>query len=456
MKKLTLALTAFGLMATQASAEFKGNIYAGWVQYTGDGTAQARVVIDTDPANPAGTKCPDIRHGNTKTPMTLRSGFAPLGFEGVRVCVAPVDSTMVGMFVPPALRLPTPSTDPQKIAVLGDTGCRVAYGIVQNCAGDGQGKAWDYEAVADRAAQDAPDLFIHVGDMHYRETGTCDEGCHQSNIGYSWASWKADFFDPSATVFQTAPLIPVRGNHEDCTRAWKGWFYLLDPNPIETTSWPASCPGKNGAPLDAGGNDWSYTLPYPVPFDSFQVIVMDTARIDNDYGSRPDQGAVDQYKVEFSSIELIAEQAAVPSWLVTHRPFWAIASYGSEAAPKASPTDQTLQVALAQSVQKALPSQIKLTMAGHIHLAQQLSFSDGRPSQFVFGNSGTKRDPELGTGGVLHSNAKRALGRLGANINDFFWSYHFSYGLITPGSGVWDVSFHDAAGQKMHSTSVAQ
>lgn len=456
MKQITISSIALSLLATTASADFTGNIYAGWVQYTGDGTAQARVVIDTDPANPAGTVCPEIQHGGTGTPMTLRSTFAPIGFEGVRVCVAAVDSTMVGMFVPPALRLPTPTTDPQKVAVLGDTGCRVAYGIVQNCTGDGQGEKWDFEGVADMAAANAPDLFIHVGDMHYRETGTCDEGCHQSNIGYSWASWKADFFDPAATVFQTAALIPVRGNHEDCTRAWKGWFYLLDPNPIEATSWPASCPGKNGAPVDAGGNDWSYTQPYPVSFDNFQVIVMDTARIDNDYGTSPDQGAVDQYKVEFSGIELIAQGASVPSWLVTHRPFWAIASYGSEVAPNASPTDQTLQVALAQSVQKALPAQIKLTMAGHVHLAQQLTFSDGRPPQFVFGNSGTKRDPELGTGGVLHTNAKQALGRLGANTKDFFWSYDFSYGLITPAGGAWDVTFHDAKGAKMHSTAVAR
>ena len=296
--------------------------------------------------------------------------------------------------------------------------------------------------------------------MHYREYGFCGDLCDQATVGFSWLSWEADFIAPTKALFAAAPMIPVRGNHEDCTRAWAGWFYLLDPNPIAVKSWPASCPGFKGAPVDSEGDDWSYTLPYPVTFDNFQVIVMDSSRIDDDYTSWPDPATVKQYATEFSGVELFAQGASVPSWLVTHRPFWAVASYGSDAHPNASMTDLTLQKALADSVQKTLPAEIKMVMAGHIHLAQALKFPDHRPMQFVFGNSGTKRDPALGGPNGLHYRAIQALSKLGVKQSDFYWAYDFDFGSIKPASTAsfkgWDVTFHGADGSAMRQFQVAQ
>ena len=443
------ALAFIGLCSGAALAQ---NATHGWVQYDVNGKAQARVVID------AGDACPKITFDNGASDMALRSTTAPDGFDMIRVCEGFVDSTMVNISAG-GVPLPTPTGDPQKVAVLGDTGCRVNYGTVQNCTGKGSTPKWDYEGVANNTADQSPDLLIHVGDMHYRENGygKCgpNAGCLDKNIGKTWASWKADFFDPSVKLLSTAAMIPVRGNHEDCSRAWRGWFFLLDPEPIELTGvWPDGCPGSPGIPVDQGGNDWNYTAPYAVAFDYFQVIVMDTSRIDRDTSSHPDPKMVTQYTGEFTKIEKIAMNAdPLPSWLVTHRPFWAVASWGTDSAGM---TDLTLQHALAASKEQALPQQVKVTMAGHIHLAQQLSFPDARPKQFVFGNGGTKRDPALGSASELHTNTIQTLNRLGADVDSFFWSYDFSYGIITAGASTWDVMFKNKDGDKLHASSFSR
>ena len=44
-----------------------------------------------------------------------------------------------------------------------------------------------------------------------------------------WPAWRDDFFMPAARLMKTAPWLLVRGNHELCSRAGPGWFYLLDP-----------------------------------------------------------------------------------------------------------------------------------------------------------------------------------------------------------------------------------
>ncbi|MDG1472277.1 MAG: metallophosphoesterase [Ascidiaceihabitans sp.] len=298
MKVFQSMLAAFaltGLGSAGATAQHA------WVQYDGLGKAQARVIVPKG-ANGA-TMCPDLTHDAGTVSLTLRSDVAPANFDEIRVCVGAVDASMANMTVA-GISLPTPTTSPQKVAVVGDTGCRVKGGDVQDCDGAKAAKAtpqatdtsgdltlvrppWDYVGLANATAAQSPDLLIHVGDMHYREYGYCGTKCDQRTVGYSWISWQADYFAPSKNLFAAAPMIPVRGNHEDCSRAWNGWFYLLDPNPIELTGdWPTTCPGtlgQNGqpnTPVDAGGNDWNYTLPYPVVFDDFQVIVMDTSRID--------------------------------------------------------------------------------------------------------------------------------------------------------------------------------
>ena len=55
----------------------------------------------------------------------------------------------------------------KRIVVIGDTGCRLKGDNVQDCNDPAQ---WPFAAIARLAAARHPDLVIHVGDYHYRES----------------------------------------------------------------------------------------------------------------------------------------------------------------------------------------------------------------------------------------------------------------------------------------------
>jgi len=124
--------------------------------------------------------------------------------------------------------LPLPPKLLRRIAVLGDTGCRLRITDngtheVQDC---NDAKAWPYANLAVRIAQARPGLVIHPGDYHYRESA-CPSGragCEGTPFGYGWDVWNLDFFLPSARLFAAAPWLMVRGNHEDCDRAKESWY----------------------------------------------------------------------------------------------------------------------------------------------------------------------------------------------------------------------------------------
>ncbi len=236
--------------------------------------------------------CPNIDLDGSSFQMQARTQSSPQNFENVQVCeyAIPFGTTFAAVNSQP-LSLPTSS--PQKIVVVGDTGCRVKGNDIQNCTGKGEGPPWNFAEVANTIENKNPDLNIHVRDYHYRETGTCDDRCIQSNTGYNWASWKIDFFDPAKNILAQAPWIFIRGNHEDCDRAWKGWYYFLDPHPLPTDPWEQA-------------NRQDYTDPYIVPFDSQNILVMDNSEIPDDYAATPDPTTVARYAQEFNMVETLA------------------------------------------------------------------------------------------------------------------------------------------------------
>ncbi len=137
-------------------------------------------------------------------------------------------------------------------------------------------------------------------------------------------------------------------------------------------------------------------------------------------------------------VENAANAVSVPSWLVTHRPFWAVASYtDGSGVEHATLTDTTLQAALAKSSQKALPKSVGMVLAGHVHLFEKLQFTDGKPPQLVFGGGGTKLDPALE--GQLASQTSQVLTTLNADAGRFVTSHRFDYGVVTATGTGWDV-----------------
>ncbi len=132
--------------------------------------------------------------------------------------------------------LPLARPNPQRILMFGDTGCRLGD---RQCVPGLQrsGRVAVPARSPPLAATARPDLVIHVGDYHYRESACPidDRGCAGSPWGYGWDAWNADFFAPAAPLLAAAPWVMVRGNHEDCSRAGEGWFRFMDRAPMERT-----------------------------------------------------------------------------------------------------------------------------------------------------------------------------------------------------------------------------
>jgi hypothetical protein len=273
-------------------------------------------------------------------------------------------------------RLLPPPVHPRRIAVIGDTGCRLKQGEAldngfQACNDADQ---WEFAKVARQVAASRPDLIIQVGDYIYREQ-MCPEGnkgCEGSPFnspGMRWETWEADYFRPAAPMLEAAPIVFVRGDHEQCERAGPGFFRFLDPFP------PRCC-------LD-------FTDPYTISFTGLQLVVMDTVQaVDT---SLSPEAVRARYKEDFKTM---AKLATGNTWLLSHRPIWGVRPTKKKDGSEVEILNITVQDALREAL-GALPPQIELVLTGHIHLAELLSFAGGRPPQMVVGTGGTLLLPEV-------------------------------------------------------------
>lgn len=349
-----------------------------WVELGPNSQVLVRAVV-------AGPVCPSLSVDALYTvKMTLRSVFPPAG-----ICEAeyPRDAKVVTLDDNPIV---PPKKEPKKIIVLGDSGCRIKLtpvvavapspapsgspvpepssspapikweGFVQDCA---HTEGWPFAKIAKNAAKWSPDLVIHVGDYHYRETD-CPEGnpkCEGAIGGDRWGSWRQDFFEPAEPLLEKAPWIFVRGNHENCARGGLGWFKVLDPRPY--------LPGANC-------ND--RTLPYVVGSNP-PIAVIDATQVDN----------------ISPSLARLSQQDETPPglWLALHRPFMGAFS---DSTPSNTPLPKLSHEMLA-------PGEISLILAGHLHRLTLTSFNfknspaqdfrDKRPLEIISGNAGANLDP---------------------------------------------------------------
>ncbi len=285
--------------------------------------------------------------------------------------------------------LPAPRAQALRIVVLGDTGCRIKGDAAQACA-DPDG--WPFAQVAAQAAALAPDLVIHVGDYHYRETPcpSGNAGCAGSPWGYGWDAWNADFFVPARPLLAAAPWVFVRGNHEECNRAGQGWFRLLAPEPWTPAR---SC---DRAADDGGAN---YSAPYAVALGpATQLIVFDSAHAGNaalDLARPADRAIHDAYVANVRALDALA-RPGVRSWFASHHPVLAFAPDDRPGATHPYPGNAPLQQAMDEvNGSVYFPPAIQAALHGHVHLFQALGFGDGHPAALVAGNGGDNLDSPL-------------------------------------------------------------
>ncbi len=333
-----------------ATAGFAGRASAqqltpAWVEM-GESGAIVRVVV-TSPGD-----CPHIDIDGATGTMAARIPV-PKGFRPACQSAIPRGARSVKVN---GRALTLPRANPRRIVAFGDTGCRIKKGDeVQNC---NDMDKWPFAEVSTRAASEKPALVVHVGDYLYREM-LCPKGsedkCGDTPAGDNWETWNADFFTPAAKLLAAAPWAFSRGNHETCARAWRGWFYYLDPRP-----WTGKCE--------------QYSPAYAVRLGAFELIMLDSSQVTED---KQDAKQVSIYAGELRSIH--AENA----WLVDHHPFWGFKE-GATGAPPV-PLTATLEAAW----DSAVPKGIHLVLSGHIHLFEVMSFEGARPTQLVTGDGGT-------------------------------------------------------------------
>lgn len=372
-----------------------------WSQYGLQGL-EARAITDE-------VVCPVAKIDGVAMPMQARA--MPGKDFAVMVCSVALPATAHSVTIGDA-PVGLPVAAPQRIAVLGDTGCRLKGSYLQDC---NDPLKWPFAQVAAAVAAQKPDLIIHVGDYHYRET-PCpagNTGCAGSPFGDTWQAWRADFFDPASALLAQVPWVMVRGNHEECRRAGQGWSRALDPGTFDAVR------GCNEA--DA---------PFAVPLGNVTLAVVDVALVPEP-GIDSVQAA--QFRAQYASL---ATMAKGPTWLLQHRPIWSVGGSVAGLWFGDNPT-------LAAAARDTLPGQVQLILSGHHHIFQVLGYAQDLPVQIVSGhggdylNPGSTADP---SGWVING----VTVKTGVHKTS-----QFGFSMLESQSGGWVVTNYDAAGRAL-------
>jgi len=328
----------------------------------------ARVLIE------GGANCPAITVDGVTTPMRERvdprsAAFGriceerrPLG-TALRIRIAHGDRVLLEQEV---------TRNPASIAVLGDTGCRVATDKSQDCSDP---RAWPFARLADTVSARRPGLIVHLGDYYYREAPCRADmvNCVPGPYGDRGETWHADFFRPARGLIATAPWIFVRGNHEGCERGGYGWsYYFADGGPAcETVHRPAvvRLAGLTFLNFDSAQTDIGY---------------------DRDAENKAWLALADRIA---ASPETMLGAPGSTVFLVTHEPAYGICE--RNCAEHLAPDGGGIRT-VADRVREAGRRTIVLT--GHIHAFQAYdvvpaTLGRGRAlTQIVLGNGGTLLD----------------------------------------------------------------
>ena len=400
--RMSRCILWLALLMTASAWAHAADLPGPWVEFTADGGLDVRAV--TMPGIP----CPQVMADGA--PLASKPRGAPDPADGaypIQVCVAHAAATARSLTVE---GLPAPTLPPtiKRIVVIGDTGCRLKGDSLQDCNDPAK---WPFATIARLAAARHPDLVIHVGDYHYRES-PCPAGragCAGSPYGDNWAVWRKDFFDPAAPLLAAAPWVLVRGNHELCSRGGHGWFRLLDPHPDA---------------VDCSAT----TAPYALHIDPLHLLMFDGADADDD---KADAAKVAQYR---GQMQTLLTDAPAHAWLLTHRPVWALAQ-GSYAKP-----GDTLNATEQASIRDLVPSNLDMVLSGHVHDFTSYDFGRNHPAQLVVGEGGDSNDAitQPLTAGTMID---------GARLRHGFGVADYGYVVLHRSAGGWSATVYAVTDQ---------
>jgi hypothetical protein len=376
-----------------------------WVQLGPGGAAELRAITQD-------AECPGASVDNIPYRLTQRA--APdASFQRICAMTLPVGARIATL---EGAELPLPKAAPQKILVIGDTGCRVEGNFTQAC---NDPEKWPFARIAVEAARLNPDLIVHVGDYDYRD-GPCpagNSGCAGSVWGDNEPSWQADFFTPAAPLLAAAPFVFVRGNHEVCTRFGAGWLRLIGP-----------------LQFVPGAACTDHIAPYAIPLAGMTLAVMDDANAPDTDAPR---NLVQLYRGDFAALNSMAK----PVWLLNHRP---LSGFIRLPPGISAGGNQTLLAAMRED---GFPQNIELMISGHIHAFEAISYGGNIAPQLIGGNSGdTLTNVPTDLGGINIGGLPVASGLTLPG---------FGYLLLTRNAAAWTIAVYDVHGAKQRSCAFA-
>jgi hypothetical protein len=448
----TLLATAFGL--TSCGSAPRGTIAMPLQALFTVTAANERSVVR---AITHASECPEIVWGDgARAAMRVRAQPATVPLRGdsaqsdakpavfdVLTCEADwvtgaPSATVAGQSVP------APRKDIRRIVLIADTGCRMKASekAFQAC----NDKAlWPFADVARSAAALKPDLVVHIGDIHYRES-PCPAGnkdCAGSPWGYGFDAWRADLFVPAAPLLSAAPWVFVRGNHESCFRAGQGWFRFIDAAPLVAER---TC---DSTALDAIAD---FSDPYAVPVGhGNQFIIFDSSKSSGKTYALTDPAYLN-YVAQMQKVATLAD-AAQHSFFLSHHPLLAFAPGKRNAEAKAGGS-QGLQSAFASvHPQRLFPDKVSVLMHGHIHLFEAISFATAHPASLVLGNSGSANE-----GRAPESIASGTEAFPGALVDDYIARSEYGFATldkVDDGSAShWKLTEYDTQGKAVISCDI--
>ena len=405
MSLFVLSWLVFSGVGLEEASAGEGDTWR-WVQHV-PGGIEARVVT----AQPS---CPDLSIDGVETRMGVRA--SPGASYPVHVCALPIPPG-AKQVLSQGVALPLPLAHPNRILIIGDTGCRLKDARVQACNDASQ---WPFRAGATMSAAFKPDLVIHVGDFQYRETSCPKDakGCAGSPFGDTWDVWREDFFEPAGSLLAGAPWIMVRGNHEECQRGGKGWARALDPYGFDVKSGVDGCLRPSPSFMaDVGG---------------LTIQVMDVSSA----SEHLKRSQVGWYRDQFAAAANI--QGSV--WLAFHRPIWA-----SNGAPDGE--EQADNKTLAAAAQGTIPPNVQAFISGHHHTFEVMSYEQDLPVQIISGHGGDElldTAPTTVKGLTINGvTVKDGVGRPGV----------FGFSMIERAAddttGTWTLTGYDIAGRSI-------
>ena len=434
LNRSSVALADTGIIAAYSLTAPLGMTRSGLV---------ARAVV------PMGNPCPSLRtthaQGISKrtamiervAPASTNGAFASLRSCSAKIPHGALSATVGGRSI--AASMPK-ETD--RIAVFGDTGCRLKGTTVQDCNSP---ESWPLAQLSRSVAAERPQLIVFTGDFFYREAA-----CETSNTAQCAGSpapgaglpfkdtalaWQADVFTPMASVLAAAPIVVVRGNHEACARGGNGYYIYFDPRDgTEDTCAPElSSSGALVNPADKLNE--SYAVDVDVRGqENLRLVVVDSA-----YGYDCEVSPILPQQVAAYQEAVRLAQRGAQSWLLVHRPVigWQV---NDDCAPTGGWVSGDQQVA-----SYGLLDDYSVIISSHIHLAQAMNIP-GVPPQVVLGNGGTLLEPPT----------PFTLPVTGPNFDPAFaypaptsgwWDVRFGYALVQPranGNWLWQMKTPDA------------